>query len=72
MAGASSRTLARLFRCETGMSFQAWRRQLRLTEGLAALSESETPARVTATVGYSGGPAFRAAFGTAPGRSRQG
>jgi AraC-like DNA-binding protein len=52
MAGASARTLARLFRRETGMSFQAWRRQLRLTEGLAALSEGETPARVAAAVGY--------------------
>ncbi len=76
MAGASARTLARLFRRETGMSFQAWRRQLRLTEGLAALSEGEPPARVAAAVGYSSGPAFgaafRAAFGTTPGRSRQG
>jgi hypothetical protein len=52
MAGASARTLARLFRRETGMSFQEWRRQLRLTEGLAALSEGETPARVAAAVGY--------------------
>jgi AraC-like DNA-binding protein len=45
MAAASARTLARLFRRETGMSFRAWRRQLRLTEGLAALSEGATPAR---------------------------
>jgi len=45
MAGASARTLARLFRRETGMSFQAWRRQLRLTEGLAALSEGDPGAR---------------------------
>jgi AraC-like DNA-binding protein len=76
MAGASARTLARLFRRETGMSFQAWRRQLRLTEGLAALTEGETPARVAAAVGYSSGPAFGAAFrsvfGTTPGRSRRG
>ena len=76
MAGASARTLARLFRRETGMSFQAWRRQLRLTEGLAALSEGEAPARVAAAVGYSSGPAFGAAFrsvfGTTPGRSRRG
>jgi AraC-like DNA-binding protein len=74
MAGASARTLARLFRRETGMSFRAWRRQLRLTEGLAALSEGETPARVAAAVGYSSGPAFGAAFrsvfGVTPGRSR--
>jgi AraC-like ligand binding domain len=31
VAGASVRTLARLFRAETGMSFQQWRRQLRMT-----------------------------------------
>ena len=75
MAGASSRTLARLFRRDTGMSFQAWRRQLRLTEGLAALAQGEAPARVAASVGYSSGPAFgaafRAVFGKTPGRSRQ-
>jgi len=62
LAGASARTLARLFRRETGMSFQAWRRQLRLTEGLAVLSEGKTPARGAAAVGYSSGPAFGAAF----------
>jgi AraC-like DNA-binding protein len=76
VAGASARTLARLFTRETGMSFHAWRRQLRLTEGLAALSEGESPARVAAAVGYSSGPAFGAAFrsvfGTTPGRSRGG
>jgi AraC-like DNA-binding protein len=75
MAGASSRTLARLFRRETGMSFQAWRRQLRLTEGMAALAQGETPARAAASVGYSSAPAFgaafRAVFGMTPGRSRQ-
>jgi AraC-like DNA-binding protein len=75
-AGASARTLARLFRRDTGMSFQVWRRQLRLTEGLAALAQGEAPARVAAAVGYSSGPAFGAAFrsvfGTTPGRSRPG
>jgi len=75
MAGASARTLARLFWRETGMSFQAWRRQLRLTEALAALAQGETPARAAAAVGYASGPAFgaafRAAFGTTPGRSRR-
>jgi len=74
MAGASARTLARLFRRDTGMSFQAWRRQLRLTEALASLAQGETPARAAAAVGYASGPAFgaafRAAFGTTPGRSR--
>lgn len=76
MAGASTRTLARLFRRDTGMSFQAWRRQLRLTEALASLAQGETPARAAAAVGYVSGPAFgaafRATFGTTPGRSRRG
>jgi len=76
MAGASARTLARLFRRETGMSFQQWRRQLRLTEALAQLSQGAAPARAAASVGYASGPAFgaafRAAFGTTPGRSRRG
>ncbi len=75
VAGASARTLARLFRRETGMSFQAWRQHLRLTEAQALLAQGVTPARAAAAVGYASGPAFgaafRAAFGVTPGRSRQ-
>jgi AraC-like DNA-binding protein len=75
-AGASERTLARLFRRETGLTFQQWRRQLRLTEGLARLAQGETPPRAAAAVGYASSPAFgaayRAAFGTTPGRTRRG
>lgn len=74
-AGASARTLARLFRHDTGMSFQEWRRHLRLTEAMAALAQGATPAQAAAAVGYSSGPAFGAAFrvtfGTTPGRARQ-
>lgn len=75
-AGASVRTLARLFRTETGMSFQQWRRQLRMTEALARLSLGETPARVSVAVGYASLPAFGAAyretFGITPaGRTRE-
>jgi transcriptional regulator GlxA family with amidase domain len=74
LAGASARTLARLFRRDTGMSFQQWRRQLRLTEAFARIAQGETPARAGAAVGYASGPAFgaafRAAFGTTPGRAR--
>jgi AraC-like DNA-binding protein len=74
-AGASERTLARLFRRETGMTFQQWRRQVRLTEGLAKLAQGETPPRAAAAVGYASSPAFgaayRAAFGTTPGRTRR-
>ncbi len=73
-AGASVRTLARLFRRETGLSFQQWRRQLRLTEALALLASGLSPARVALRVGYASTPAFgaalRAAFGVTPGRLR--
>jgi len=70
VAGASVRTLARLFRTETGMSFQQWRRQLRMTEALARIAQGVPPARVAPAVGYASVPAFGAAFretfGTTP------
>ena len=73
-AGASARTLARLFRHDTGMSFSEWRRQLRLTEALVALAQGTPPEQAAASVGYASAPAFgaafRAAFGTTPGRVR--
>ncbi len=62
VAGASARTLARLFRTETGMSFQQWRRQLRMTEALARIAGGAAPGRVAASVGYASVPAFGAAF----------
>lgn len=65
IAGASARTLARLFRRETGMSFQEWRRQHRLTEAMARLVQGDSPAQAAAAVGYASGPAFGAAFRTA-------
>ena len=36
-AGASRRTLARIFRSETGLSFAEWRARLRASDGLARL-----------------------------------
>ncbi|HEX2940622.1 MAG TPA: helix-turn-helix transcriptional regulator [Rhodopila sp.] len=69
-AGASVRTLARLFRAETGMSFQQWRRQLRMTEALARIAQGMPIARAAASVGYASVPAFgvafRATFGITP------
>ena len=38
MPGASSRTLARLFRAETGLSFRQWRQRARMTEARDALT----------------------------------
>jgi AraC-like DNA-binding protein len=69
--GAGERTLSRLFRAETGMTFPQWRAQLRLHHFLALLA-SGLPVTATAiTCGYSTPSAFtaafRATFGTAPG-----
>lgn len=71
--GASPRTLTRLFRAETGMSFALWRQQLRLAEAAALLARGATPARTAAAVGYASASAFgvawRGAFGSSPARS---
>lgn len=73
-AGASSRTLARLFRAETGLSFRQWRKQARMTAAIAALSAGAGVARAADIAGYSGhaafGAAFRAHFGLTPGQAR--
>jgi AraC-like DNA-binding protein len=70
IAGASVRTLARLFRSDTGMSFQQWRRQLRMTEALSRIAQGTAPGIVAQQVGYASVPAFGAAFretfGTTP------
>lgn len=74
IAGASPRTLERLFLAETGMGFARWRQTLRLVEAAARLARGETPARAAAAVGYASAPAFgaafRAAFGLTPGAAR--
>ena len=68
--GASSRTLARLFRLETGMSYQQWQRQVRLLAGLIGLAEGEPVTGVAIEVGYDSPSAFIAMFkralGTTP------
>ncbi len=58
----SSRTLARLFHRETGMSFSHWRQQARLVEALARLSKGEPVARVADRLGYRSASAFTAMF----------
>jgi len=71
-AGASGRTLERLFKAETGLSFGAWSQRARM---LLALQRLAAGASVTATslaVGYESlsafVAAFRRAFGTTPGQ----
>jgi AraC-like DNA-binding protein len=71
-AGASVRTLARLFRRETGLSFAAWRQQLRLLRALERLAAGEPVTAVALDLGYAGPSAFvamfRRALGVPPGR----
>jgi AraC-like DNA-binding protein/quercetin dioxygenase-like cupin family protein len=67
--GATSRTLARLFRSETGMSFMQWRQQVRILEGLRRLAREEPVTTVALELGYNSPSAFIAMFRNALGRT---
>jgi AraC-like DNA-binding protein len=56
--GASSRTLARGFRRETGLSFGAWRAQLRLMKALELLALDRSVTDVALSLGYDSVSAF--------------
>jgi AraC-like DNA-binding protein/quercetin dioxygenase-like cupin family protein len=61
-AGASARTLARLFKNETGMTFGEWRRQRVLLAALERLTENSSVTTVALELGYSSPSAFIAMF----------
>jgi AraC-like DNA-binding protein len=69
-AGMGRRTFTRAFRKETGMSFAAWRQNVRLMEALSRLATGESVTRVAFDVGYNSPSAFtamfRRTFGVAP------
>lgn len=71
-AGASARTLARLFLSQTGMSFAQWRQQARLLEALRRLALDQAVTTVALDLGYDSPSAFIAIFkkamGTTPGK----
>ena len=73
-AGASERTLSRLFRAETGLTFPQWRSRLRLQHALALLAAGEPVTAVAMSCGFSSPSAFIEAFrttvGITPGRYR--
>ncbi len=62
MAGASTRTLARLFERDLGMSFNAWRQRVRFHTALEALSRGEPVSRVELDYCYLSSSEFSAAF----------
>jgi AraC-like DNA-binding protein len=59
VAGASRRTLTRLFRAQTGISFGDWRRRLRLLSAAARVADGEALAEVAVSFGYRNASAFR-------------
>lgn len=61
-AGASARTIERLFRAEAGVSFQQWRQRLRLIQALRLLAAGQSVTNVALEVGYSSTSAFIAMF----------
>jgi AraC-like DNA-binding protein len=70
-AGTSRRTLERLFRRETGLSFGRWRQQARLLHAMRRLAHGEPVGSVALEVGYESPSAFiarfRRALGATPG-----
>ena len=61
-AGASVRTLQRLFREETGMRFVEWRQRLRLLHAITLLEQGAQVTQAGAAAGYASTSAFSAAF----------
>ncbi|THD62041.1 helix-turn-helix transcriptional regulator [Phenylobacterium sp.] len=73
-AGASLRTLQRIFPRETGLSLEAWRQKARMIHAAARLSSGEAVTAVALDCGYDSVSAFISAFhrqfGQTPGRYR--
>jgi len=71
-AGASRRTIERLFVRETGMTMADWRRRLRMLHAVQLLAEGQPVTTAALAVGYSSVSAFIAVFkkefGTTPAR----
>jgi AraC-like DNA-binding protein len=73
-AAASPRTLARLFKSETGMTFSQWKTRLRLVESVERLSRGENVTEVALDLGFGTTSSFvfmfRKHMGASPGRFR--
>jgi len=73
-AGASLRTLQRLFLAQTGLSLEAWRGRARMQQAVVALSAGAPVTEAALDAGYQSASAFIAAFkrafGVTPARYR--
>jgi len=69
-AGASARTLIRLFPKETGLKYRQWVQQVQIADAICRLGRGESIARISSALGYSSPSAFSAmfkrTFGVAP------
>src|SRR6266481_3557132 len=66
---ASSRTLARRFQSESGLSFGAWRQQARVLEAMGRLGGGAPVTQVALDLGYESVSAFSAMFRRSAGAS---
>jgi len=60
--GASTKTVTRLFKAETGMTYQEWRQQWRLLKAIELLSREMQVSDVSHWLGFSSDSAFIAFF----------
>jgi AraC-like DNA-binding protein len=65
----TSRTLARLFKKEIGISFNQWRQQIRILEALRQLGQNESVTMVALNLGYNSPSAFISMFKKALGKT---
>ncbi|MFB2680990.1 AraC family transcriptional regulator [Shewanella mangrovisoli] len=61
-AGASIRTIERLFKAETGQTYRQWRQRYRLLNSLERLTQGESTTSVAHSLGYLSVSSFSAAF----------
>jgi len=60
--GASEKTIGRIFRRETGLSYQQWRQQWRLLKAIELLAKKERISVIASTLEFSSDSAFIAFF----------
>lgn len=70
-AGASARTLIRLFQAELGMNYRQWVQQVRLADAVRRLALGEPVAQVARALGYRSPSAFSKMFRKALGHTPQ-
>lgn len=70
-AGASARTLIRLFTRETGLHYRAWVQQVQLADAFCRLARGDSVGDIARELGYASPSAFSAMFRRTLGRTPQ-